>query len=126
MSTLKHLICNVVKINNNLDQNINFITNLTWKTCLPRAYFFFSSQLAGSVVHSIIKTWTGERAKIMYQISIVPSFFLSTMPANLCYWGFPIKNTFFLKHELIVPEFNGEKNFNKHHWTCWLLYLLLK
>lgn len=67
MSTLKHLICNVIKID---VVRIKKIEILLYKSLENHAYLvhFFFSQLDLRFMNSFIKTWTSEKAKMIYQI----------------------------------------------------------
>lgn len=67
MSTLKHLICNVIKIDVLRIKKLK-VYCIDLLKIMPTLCIFFFSQLDLRFIISFIKTWTSEKAKMIYQI----------------------------------------------------------
>lgn len=67
MSTLKHLICNVIKIDVLRIKKLK-VYCIDLLKIMPTLCIFFFSQLDLRFMNSFIKTWTSEKAKMIYQI----------------------------------------------------------
>lgn len=117
MSTLKHLICNVIKID---VVRIKKIEILLYKSLENHAYlvhFFSLNWICGSLIHSL-KHGLVKRPKWYIRFH---NTFLSTMLVTFVI-GARIPLKYYFKIWTQSSWIQWIKNFNEQHWTCWLRY----